>query len=126
MKIVCKWLKDNRVLVNPDGQVLPCCYLANPIWGIKQNFKGGEAGRHSDGGKGVDSDGNPLSVVYNQFGKGGKSAMEEYNNDKEKYNIHNNDMKDILKGKWFTKTLPDSWKDETKTISQCRKWCGEE
>ena len=27
--IQCEWLKDNRVLVNPDGQVWPCCYLGN-------------------------------------------------------------------------------------------------
>ena len=57
MVIKCKWLEDNRILVNPD--------------------------------------------------------------------IHTNDMKDIINGEWFTKTLPDSWKDETKTISQCKIWCGE-
>ena len=112
MKIVCKWLKDNRVLVNPDGQVLPCCYLANPAWGIEQSYKGEVT--HTQKYRDV------------QYGPGGASIIKEYNDDKEKYNIHNNDMKDILKGKWFTKTLPDSWKDETKTIVQCKMWCGEE
>ena len=23
--ITCKWLEDDNILVNPDGQVLPCC-----------------------------------------------------------------------------------------------------
>ena len=27
--ISCKWLNSRRVVVNPDGQVAPCCYLAN-------------------------------------------------------------------------------------------------
>ena len=52
--------------------------------------------------------------------------MQEYNDNKEKYNIHTNDMRDIINGEWFTKTLPESWKDETKTINLCKQWCGEE
>jgi hypothetical protein len=96
MVIKCKWLENNRILVNPDGQVLPCCYLANINWVQKQ--------------KGITKEGD---------------VMQDYNDNKEKYNIHNNDMKDIINGEWFSKTLPDSWKDETKTIIQCKKWCGE-
>jgi|TARA_B110000908_G_scaffold168934_1_gene224931 hypothetical protein len=96
MVIKCKWLETNRILVNPDGQVLPCCYLANNNWVQKQNGITKEC-----------------------------AVMQEYNDNKEKYNIHNNDMKDIINGEWFTKTLPDSWKDETKTITQCKTWCGE-
>lgn len=30
--ISCKWLKERRVVVNPDGQVMPCCYLANRFY----------------------------------------------------------------------------------------------
>ena len=52
--------------------------------------------------------------------------MQEYNDNKEKYNIHNNDMRDIINGEWFTKTLPESWEDETRTINLCKQWCGEE
>jgi hypothetical protein len=96
MVIKCKWLEDNRILVNPDGQVLPCCYLANNNWVQKQ--------------KGITKEG----VV-----------MQEYNDNKEKYNIHTNNMKDIIDGEWFSKTLPDSWEDDTKTITQCKLWCGE-
>ena len=96
MVIKCKWLEDNRILVNPDGQVLPCCYLANKDWQLKQKDR-----------------------TNNEV------VMQEYNDNKEKYNIHTNDMKDIINGEWFSKTLPDSWEDDTKTISQCKLWCGE-
>ena len=27
--VTCKWLTMSKCLINPDGQVLPCCYLAN-------------------------------------------------------------------------------------------------
>ena len=29
IEIDCEWGKVNKVNVNPDGQVLPCCYFAN-------------------------------------------------------------------------------------------------
>jgi len=28
-EISCKWLNRRMIVVNPDGQVLPCCYIAN-------------------------------------------------------------------------------------------------
>jgi hypothetical protein len=103
MVIKCKWLETNRILVNPDGQVLPCCYLANVNWHQKQ--------------KGISKE-----KANTYIGE----VMQEYNDNKEKYNIHTNDMRDIINGEWFTKTLPESWKDETKTINLCKQWCGEE
>ena len=30
IKIVCEWGNKNKVVVNPDGQVLPCCFFCNP------------------------------------------------------------------------------------------------
>ena len=35
--IECIWGKDNRFLVNPDGQVWPCCYLGNIGYSEKIN-----------------------------------------------------------------------------------------
>ena len=32
MKITCEWAKDERYVVNPDGQVWPCCYLCNNVF----------------------------------------------------------------------------------------------
>ncbi len=99
MNIKCKWKQINRLLVNPDGQVYPCCYLGN------------------------------LQYQYSVEGKddlkNSQVVMKEYNDNKEKYNIHNNDMRDIINSEWFTKTLPESWKDETRTVRQCKTWCGE-
>ena len=32
MTIKCSWGSKNRFVVNPDGQVLPCCYFANVVY----------------------------------------------------------------------------------------------
>ena len=34
--IKCEWLSQDKILVNPDGQVFPCCYLANKYYRIAQ------------------------------------------------------------------------------------------
>ena len=34
-KIICQWEKVDKVLINPDGQVFPCCYLSNPAYTAK-------------------------------------------------------------------------------------------
>ena len=64
MVIKCKWLETNRILVNPDGQVLPCCYLANVNWHQKQ--------------KGITKE-----KANTYIGE----VMQEYNDNKEKYNM---------------------------------------
>lgn len=30
--IKCKWQQNNKFVINPDGQVIPCCYLANILY----------------------------------------------------------------------------------------------
>ena len=32
LNIECDWMKSQRLLINPDGQVLPCCYFANVMY----------------------------------------------------------------------------------------------
>ena len=34
-KIVCQWAQDKKLLINPDGQAWPCCYLSNPAYTVK-------------------------------------------------------------------------------------------
>ena len=30
--VVCEWMENNRTIINPDGQVIPCCYFANILY----------------------------------------------------------------------------------------------
>jgi len=94
--ISCKWLKKREVVVNPDGQVLPCCYLAN--------------GYYKNGPKYFSSKNN---------------TMVEYKEQEKEHNIFFKPLEDILKdSKWFNEQLPESWESET-PIKQCVKFCGE-
>ena len=91
--IECIWAKENKFLVNPDGQVWTCCYLSN------QGFKFRVKGQWNDPdiiARGVDDIVNPV--------------MQEYWAHEEELNINNRSLEEILNHEWFTKTLPESWK----------------
>lgn len=95
--ISCMWLRDNKILVNPDGQVLPCCYFANThffnsITKIENNLVT-----------------HPLIKHYNQY--------------KKSHNVFHNNLLDIIKNDWFRKKLPDSWNSDS-PVPQCSKFCG--
>ena len=36
--IKCKWAAENKFLVQPDGQVVPCCYLANAMYPLDESY----------------------------------------------------------------------------------------
>jgi len=88
MQIECDWKKRGCVVINPDGQVLPCCYLGNKVY--RNEIKG---------------------------------VLDEYVEDKDKYNLTKHELKDILKGKWFTETLPKSWENYDDAHHICKRYC---
>lgn len=124
MKTHCKWIEDDeQMLVNPDGQVLPCCYLSNyyaanniPLKSkeevydnVNTNFR-----RIEDQLYYIDL---VNYEVHNEY------LYKEYNKRKDKLNIFTNDLEDILSNEWFTKILPESWEDPKKIAGPCKKIC---
>lgn len=95
--ISCKWLRDNKILVNPDGQVLPCCYFANTHF-----F-------------------NSITKIENTLVT--HPLIKHYNQYKKSHNVFHNNLLDIIKNDWFKKELPDSWKSNN-PVPQCSKFCG--
>jgi len=90
--IVCRWMQEDKFLVNPDKQVWPCCYLGNQGY----SFRVGNHHRNREMlSKGVDDIANPV--------------MQSYYDHEEELNLENNSLEDILNHKWYTETLPDSW-----------------
>ena len=77
--ISCKWLHKREVVVNPDGQVLPCCYIANGYytWGAEY-FK------------------NDLMMSYKH--------QEKQNNV-----FHRPLEEILSDSEWFNEELPESW-----------------
>ena len=100
--IECEWMRDRRLLVNPDGQVLPCCYFANSMYTFAQT-----------------NELHPLDR-YNM------KLLNDYYKEKDKYNIFNRSLDDIINEDWFTKALPKSWEKEETTCELCIRNCTKE
>ena len=100
--IICRWLNDEKILVNPDGQVLPCCYLGNPAYLY-------EATKHTD---------NPGGRAFAE-----NSVLKKYADNKEQYNLNHRTLKEILTSDWFNKDLPESWKSYTTMPHMCQLFC---
>ena len=93
-KIVCQWRENNnRYMVNPDGHVFQCCFL-------KINFD--------------DED---------YFVKGKHAWVDEYLDNKEKYNLKNRTMKEIVDDDLFAKKLPKTWVNIDTAPRPCQKYC---
>ena len=98
-EIVCRWAKPrNEIVVNPDGQVLPCCFHANAHY--QNQFD-------SNYGKEVHE-----HPIY----------MEEYDANQKDYNILYTPLSDIINSNWFSKTLPQSMTSNN-AVPQCERQC---
>ena len=100
--IICRWLNDEKILVNPDGQVLPCCYLGNPAY-LYENTKGTDY----PGGKTFDK--NP--------------TLKNNIDNKEEYNLNHKTLEENLTSDWFNKDLPESWESYETMPHMCQLFC---
>ena len=103
--IICRWLNDEKILVNPDGQVLPCCYLGNPAYLY-------EATKHTD---------NPGGRAFAE-----NAVLKKYADNKKQYNLNHKTLKQILTSDWFNKDLPESWKSYETVPHMCQLFCDNE
>jgi len=91
--IHCRWANGNKIVINPDGQVTPCCYTGNSFYMKKPEW----------------------------WVKNSETIMLEYLNNKELYNIFNHKLSDILNTLWFKDRLKQSF--ENKASSICSQHC---
>lgn len=120
MNIECQWMKSKRLLINPDGQVLPCCYFANVIYMLTK-FSTDDMKAKDKDERGVEDQIMDRGLVALETNE--EPLFQEYLKDKEKYNINHTDLEDIINSDWFLKSLPESWNDENKVVRQCKKYC---
>lgn len=118
LNIKCQWMKTRRLLINPDGQVLPCCYFANIIY--MYDKLGTVEKIYEKQNQITDQIGNK-AIIQSQTRD--EDVLMRYYSEKEKYNIFDVPLSDIINSEWFTKTLPESWNDENKAPRQCKKYC---
>jgi hypothetical protein len=101
-KIRCEWAEKRRFVTNPDGQVWPCCYFANLDYFLQNS--GDVPGGHK--------------------WQAGHKVYKAYDSDRQDYNVFNKPAHEILEGKWFTETLPNSWEGEDSDRQfLCTKHC---
>lgn len=118
LNIKCEWMKSNRLLINPDGQVLPCCYFANVMY---MYDKLGTSEKIAEKRNQINDQIGNKNIIQNQTRDA--DILMDYYDEKEKYNIHNNSLEDIIESDWFTKRLPESWDDEETSARHCIKYC---
>lgn len=100
-KIECRWKKANKIVVNIDGSVLPCCYFVNGYYERKLT--------------------NNNNKRHDRFIN--HPIMKDYIENKNEMNIFNTSLLDIIENStWFNKTLPNSWNSDNPVFS-CSKWC---
>jgi len=116
--ISCEWMNRKRIVINPDGQVIPCCYFANNIFVSKQ-FGYPDTYEKPDE--------YPLEYALVNYPSSARKTVHDpilksYIDNEKDLNIFNNDIEDILDHKWFQE-LYDSWDDSDKISSICTKHC---
>jgi MoaA/NifB/PqqE/SkfB family radical SAM enzyme len=97
--ITCRWaIPRNEIVVNPDGQVMPCCFHANAHYkGRTDKTYGSELHDHD---------------VY----------INDYNKNLEQYNVLHTPLSTIINSNWFTKKLPKSMNSDS-PVKQCERQC---
>lgn len=100
--VKCKWREKEMFLVNPDGQVWPCCYLANAEY-----FK--------------DVTDNDQSIVYPR-GNEESPIVGQYNLYKDELNAFNHSIDKIFMHRWW-RMLEQSWEDPDKADRRCIRYC---
>lgn len=111
--VTCEWLESRHALVNPDGQVVPCCYIANVLYMV-QMWEGNQP-------EGISRQIGNNAIIKKEFHD--EPVLREYWENKEQFNVFNRPLGEILGSDWFTKTLPESWDDDSRLVWQCRKKC---
>ncbi len=117
--IHCSWLVDKKIVINPDGQVWPCCYLANSgymytsldkpkFYSIKEEV-------------GIEEQ--LVNIEEAAVNTGYQTLFIEYYEKNDQHNIFNSPIDIILKSEWFSKTLPESWTNPERILHQCKIFC---
>jgi len=110
--IECSWQNEGKILINPDGQVFPCCYLANKTYKADQH------------GAAFATMEEKSEEWGNWFWKEKSDAiMRKYIEHKDDLNVFNKPMEEIVNHPWFTEWLPESWEEEETRNEICVTFC---
>ena len=90
-EIICKWAVTNNLNINFDGLVWPCCYIGASVYSYHR-------------------------PEFNDI-----ELIKDFKANALLHNIKFTPLKDIIKSKWYTKTLQESISNDP--IGVCKKQC---
>ena len=112
--MICEWMQSRRAIVNPDGQVIPCCFIANVLYMVDKIAPVDELAKQRDD---VTDQIGKKDVIKREFFE--DPVLADYYENRDRFNIFKRPLQDILADDWFTKDLPESWNDSDNIPTQC-------
>jgi len=110
-KISCQAMDRANMKVSSSGYLTPCCFISTPLeW---------ECGRRTDLAK--------VDWYITTFGRGDTEmnpTMQEYVNRHNEFILGSKPFEEILKDKWYSKALIESFKQKETAAFACKKVCG--
>ena len=119
--VICEWMQSRRAIVNPDGQVIPCCFIANVLYMVDKTDTVDELTKQRND---VTDQIGHKDIIKRRFLK--DKVLINYYENRDKFNIFKRPLKDILADDWFNKDLPESWNDSDNVPTQCWWNCGKD
>lgn len=118
--IHCEWMSTKRIISNPDGQVIPCCFFANSL----QVSKWFDYPSDYDEQDYFDREQEYKLVDYAKSAARAKfePILQSYLDNKDDLNIFNKSLEEIVSHPWFNE-LYESWDDSDKVSGICIKNC---
>jgi len=121
-KVYCYWYERGELQINPDGQVFPCCFIANSMY-LAKTFgypKRGDLKRRTDPDRVMFELEEPEGVAESLLE--GDWCHTEYVESEHEMCLDNYSINEIVNHKWFKKMEKARKKWET-APEICRRNC---
>ena len=124
-RVRCQWYENNKIQINPDGQVFPCCFIGNTMY-LSKSYGYPKRGT-------LEPKPDPLGVVYElehhenaaQTIADREQINIEYVKHEDELNINNHSIREILQHEWF-QNITEARKEWDTSPRICKEVCGEE
>ena len=117
--IECEWMRSKRLIVNPDGQVVPCCFFANALFVSKQH---GYPQKFDKSNYKFELKDELTLYAFTSTETTADPILNSYIKQEDELNAYNTPLHEILDHNWYHE-LYASWDDEDKVSPICVRNC---
>lgn len=119
--IECQWLASKRLIVNPDGQVIPCCFFANSIF-VSKMFNYPTKYDPNEHPHTLKDELTKYRLTATETTQ--DDVLKSYIDQADELNAYNHPIHEIVEHDWFN-NLYASWDDSDKVSRICVKHCSD-